>query len=158
MMSVMMMALSEPSVVHLSSHVDLVVASLRFHGPILVLIGSVSHLCVSLLNLPFAHVDICKALSEISMHKFINSLLLLVLSHVSLHIALVHLINSHILVHLSLIDILSSLEFKPSADISLHSVAHVALHSVTLIITLIIALIVAHVAVEVAWIHRSNLI
>ena len=49
------------------------------------------------------------------------------------------------------------------ADISLHAVAHVALHShvalhaVTLVIALIVALVVALVAVEVARIHRSIL-
>lgn len=156
-MSVVMVA-SEIAIVHLSSHVDLVVTSLGFHLTVLVLIGSISHLCVSLLNFSFSHLDISKSLPEISMHNLIHSLLLLIDTHISLHVALIHFKSSHILVHLALVNILSALELEPSADISLHSVAHVALHAVTLVITLIVALIVAHISVEVAWIHRSNLI
>ena len=162
MVSVVVMT-SESAVVHLRSHVDLVVASLSFHRTVLVLVGSVSHLGVSLTNFPFAHVDIRHALPEISVHYLIHSLLFLINTHVSLHVALAHLKSSHILVHLALVDILSPLELKPSSDISLHAVAHVALHShvalhaVTLVIALIVALVVALVAVEVARIHRSIL-
>lgn len=147
--SVVMAMVMVASVVELSSHVDLVVTDLGFHLSVLVLIGSVSHLCISLLDLSFSHVDISKSLPEISMHQLVDSLLLLIDAHISFHVALVHLVNSHVLVHLALINILSPLELEPCTN----SVAHVALHAVTLIIALIVALIVAHVAVEVAWIH-----